>query len=612
MIIPFRLLRNPTASSLVLFSTLLLCQRADAWERYLPERALYGLYQAAEEHREANRHEEARETYGEVAVRSRQWDFPAYTYRALWALGSYKHREEALEEAERLYEEALEYLREALERGDEDHKTGKWKLLMQIQSVHEGSGRLNSARQINREILEGVRGRIAADLGVEVTDSFEDHLADLMDPETLEVVGWSILKENYWRLLQGETEGALASLELFIERWEAIAGRTPALDTVLASAYSHHISLNAMMGDDSSMAETVEKQRRLEQTEGVAYFTGLDRARYAFLKFSETGEDLDEALEEARAGIRILERIGHLRATSYARAFPIMILAEAGRGEAALDLLAELLEEARQQGKSVVDRVNLHAAFVLSKSLTEPGHDSEFWKALKSVWRSGNSVAAPYTYAAYANYCFNTGSVDDAVRYAGLGLALGVMFERIGTMESLEADLEDWLESSESSAGDGAFYAVPVVVHPAAAEYTATVPESGHRTPFDFIVIQYTIPLTNGESGANVRVRTSEPVRVEFYDPETKRLIGVDSNGNGDFNGMGEVAFRDARSDGFPELPREVEAGASTLKLLIYPTAHREPDERERNSELTITLETEKNGQWQPWASTRLDFGNEN
>ncbi len=611
MNIPIRSLRCWTVCHLVTLSGLLLWAPAQAWERYLPERALFYMYEVADKHSDANRHEDAREIFEEIAVRSQEWDLPAYTYRALWDLAAYEHQAGALEDAAKLYEGALENLREALRRGDEHYQIAEWMLLRNIHSINRRTQRLSQALRIHREKVEVVRRLVTADTGEDVTNLFETPIADLADPEILEALGILILEENRYRLMQGETEGLLGSLEQLTERLEHITERTPAVEMLLAEGYSDQITLLALMGEHSSLRKPVEKQRALNQIERVSYYTDFERVRYAFLRFFETGDDLDGALEEAQLGILALERSAQSRAAVYARIYPIMMLANAGRHEEALTLFTQLIEEAREFGDYILDRVNSHASLIFSRSLSKQGHDEKFWNALRSVWRRGYSAAVPYAYEDYARYHFNTGAVDDAIRYARLGLAYSEMFGPIVNTRNLETAIDTWLENLDSAGEERAIREVPFVVHQESRDHAISVPDLAFRAPFDFVQIEYIIPLSSEESGANFRVRTSVPVRVEFFDPQTKRLIAVDANGNGDFNDVGEVAFRDSRNDGFPELPSEAETGAPVLKLFVYPAANPDPNEPIGNPELTITLEIERNGEWRTWASTRLVYGND-
>ncbi len=611
MHIPILSLRGLSVLNLVLLSGLLLWAPAQAWERYLPERALYSLYEAAEAHREAQRHDEAHEIFEELVARSREWDFPSYTHHGLWYLATFARQAGGLEEALRLYEESLVYFREAQRRGDVDYPPAEWMLLENIRSVHDESGRLNAALRIHRENVEQIRELVAAQSGADRAASLETHLANLADPELRELVEMMILTEHKYRIRQGNIEGALGGLARLTETLERYAARSHIQDTVLAKAYSHQVTLMATMADPSSLHETIEKQRALPQTESIAYYTESERVRYALLKFFDTGENLDEALEEARAGIQWLEQKNFSRGAAGARVNRLIMLAEAGRGEEALRLLHDLLEETQQLGEPAVDWITGYTPWILSRALNEPGHDERFWNALQSIWRSAEFLSAAFAYENYARYHFKTGAVDDAIRYARLGLAYSEMFERIATTRNLEAAIDTWLESLDSTGEEGAIREVPVVVPQESRDHAITVPDFAFRTPFDFVEIEYMIPLSSEEAGANFRARTSVPARVKFFDPRNKRLIGVDSNGNGDFNGLGEVAFRDARLDGFPELPLEAEEREPVLKLFVYPITNPGPNEPTVNPELTITVEIESNGEWRTWAITRLVSGDE-
>jgi hypothetical protein len=99
------------------------------------------------------------------------------------------------------------------------------------------------------------------------------------------------------------------------------------------------------------------------------------------------------------------------------------------------------------------------------------------------------------------------------------------------------------------------------------------------------------------EAVVPLRAVCSVPARVELYDSEN-RPIYVDSSGNGDFGGSGDVIYQDSDSDGSPDVP--LNSGEARIRLQVYPVGE-VPEEG-----LKVTLESHSQGKWVPFAEDML------
>ena len=70
---------------------------------------------------------------------------------------------------------------------------------------------------------------------------------------------------------------------------------------------------------------------------------------------------------------------------------------------------------------------------------------------------------------------------------------------------------------------------------------------------------------------ANLRVITSRPCRVEFIDPGSGRILGVDAEGNGSFAEVGDDLWNDCDADGFPDFLLPAGPASGVVEFWLYP-----------------------------------------
>ena len=97
-----------------------------------------------------------------------------------------------------------------------------------------------------------------------------------------------------------------------------------------------------------------------------------------------------------------------------------------------------------------------------------------------------------------------------------------------------------------------------------------------------------------GTSLQNLRVTASRSCRIEITDAWTGELLAIDANGDGDFDGSGDVLFADADADGYPDFKLGPGRDVAAFELLVYPAAGPIP----ASHELEITLWHREAGVW--------------
>jgi hypothetical protein len=97
-----------------------------------------------------------------------------------------------------------------------------------------------------------------------------------------------------------------------------------------------------------------------------------------------------------------------------------------------------------------------------------------------------------------------------------------------------------------------------------------------------------------GQGLRNLRVKASEPCRVEILDVATDKLLAIDATGDGNFDGPGDVLYADQDGNGFPDFVLDKERDVIGFELLVYP----ESGTGRRASQIEISLLVEENGGW--------------
>jgi len=100
----------------------------------------------------------------------------------------------------------------------------------------------------------------------------------------------------------------------------------------------------------------------------------------------------------------------------------------------------------------------------------------------------------------------------------------------------------------------------------------------------------------------NFRVQTSVPCRVEIMDAVTGKLLAIEANGDGDFDGPGDVLYADEDSNGFPDFVLDRNHDTASFELLVYPAS----SSPRKKSEVEIRLFVERDRAWVEQAIDRL------
>lgn len=117
------------------------------------------------------------------------------------------------------------------------------------------------------------------------------------------------------------------------------------------------------------------------------------------------------------------------------------------------------------------------------------------------------------------------------------------------------------------------------------------------QNAFFSVALFHEIGGDGAPGGLDFRVRARAPCRVETYDAESLALLAVDADGDGRFDGVGDLLARDEDRDGYPDADR------SPLPVVIhvFPV----PGER-YDVPLDLALEVRNGEEWQAIGLDRL------
>jgi hypothetical protein len=91
--------------------------------------------------------------------------------------------------------------------------------------------------------------------------------------------------------------------------------------------------------------------------------------------------------------------------------------------------------------------------------------------------------------------------------------------------------------------------------------------------PFRSVSLFHELAVPVGETaGVSFRLRSSVPLRFEYYDPESGQLLGIDANGNGDFTEAGDLYFGGSTGVAAAWVPVAALEAAAAVEVRIFST----------------------------------------
>jgi len=101
----------------------------------------------------------------------------------------------------------------------------------------------------------------------------------------------------------------------------------------------------------------------------------------------------------------------------------------------------------------------------------------------------------------------------------------------------------------------------------------------------------------------NLKVQASSPVRIEIWDHDENRCLGIDANGNGDFGDKGDVLYQDTDKDMYADVNLSETSDTKAIALYVYPMGDESQD---AEPAVDITLYMKEGAEWSPRAVDTL------
>ncbi len=107
----------------------------------------------------------------------------------------------------------------------------------------------------------------------------------------------------------------------------------------------------------------------------------------------------------------------------------------------------------------------------------------------------------------------------------------------------------------------------------------------------------------------DVVAKTSVPCLVEVYDEDTRELLAVDNEGDGDFFGPADRLLSDFNHDHLPDVVFSAadQKSVSSLEFRLFPAPFEDPADPAASTPLDITLWLHDRRDWQPAATSQAD-----
>lgn len=150
-------------------------------------------------------------------------------------------------------------------------------------------------------------------------------------------------------------------------------------------------------------------------------------------------------------------------------------------------------------------------------------------------------------------------------------------------------------ENAGKPAGEASLW--DVSWDPAATGSVVLDASSLEAGPFRSVALFHELAVPAGESeGIAFRLRSPQPLRVEYYDSRSKGLVAIDANGNGDFTEPGDLHVRGPSGVAAAILPVPPGKGGLSVEVHLFTAdGHPLPP---ASSPLVLKAEVHRGGTW--------------
>ncbi len=150
-------------------------------------------------------------------------------------------------------------------------------------------------------------------------------------------------------------------------------------------------------------------------------------------------------------------------------------------------------------------------------------------------------------------------------------------------------------ENAGKSAGEASLW--DVKWDPAATGSVVLDASSLEAGPFRSVALFHELAVPAGEAaGIAFRLRSPQPLRVEYYDSRSKGLVAIDANGNGDFTEPGDLHVRGPSGVAAAILP--VPPGGDRLTVEVHLFAADGNPVAPASAALVLKAEIHRGGKW--------------
>lgn len=158
-----------------------------------------------------------------------------------------------------------------------------------------------------------------------------------------------------------------------------------------------------------------------------------------------------------------------------------------------------------------------------------------------------------------------------------------------------ESEVRIAWENAGKPAGEASLW--DVSWDPAATGSVVLDASSLEAGPFRSVALFHELAVPAGESeGIAFRLRSPQPLRVEYYDSRSKGLVAIDANGNGDFTEPGDLHVRGPAGVAAAILPVPPGKGSLTVEIHLFAAdGHPLPP---GSPALVLKAEVHRGGKW--------------
>lgn len=213
---------------------------------------------------------------------------------------------------------------------------------------------------------------------------------------------------------------------------------------------------------------------------------------------------------------------------------------------------------------------------------------------VRGVWQ----ITGPGAEAAGDAVRFVAGEPSKALRLARR-IAAGGESELVVSLDAAAgiaaSEVRIAWENAGQPAGEASLW--DVRWDPAATGSVVLDASSLEAGPFRSVALFHELAVPAGESGGLAfRLRSPQPLRVEYYDSRSKGLVAIDANGNGDFTEPGDLHVRGPSGVAAAILPLPPGKGGLTVEVHLFAVdGHPLPP---LSSALVLEAEVHREGKW--------------